>query len=345
MEEVRPTIKGRLIVDSPVDRAWLLLLMRNFRDAVEYAHSLMRKGCPDGWIVKLITSRILNNGLYSYSALMRARLYGNQPYLKLKKPQLFSVGRGAEKGNRNIRFVSTDTVKIKIPSSTGRHKWMVAKVRFGSKYLGIVKELVDAQFPYGAGIYLKKNGRMELHVNVPLELYVKHLNKTSRHYNPRGHVASFDLNSDRICMVIVSRDGNLLDVKTEHFPEVTSHGFPKDKAKDIRTKALARLVSYAHHHGVTDYVAERLIKPKTKTFSKSANRKIAKFALREYIEHLRVLVPRYGGRLHFVNPAYTSVDAIPLAKKLGLDIHTTSAYLLAFRYLNLTFKPKHSAVA
>ena len=60
---------------------------------------------------------------------------------------------------------------------------------------------------------------------------------------------------------------------------------------------------------------------------------------------MRVLVPRYGGRLHFVNPAYTSVDAIPLAKKLGLDIHTTSAYLLAFRYLNLTFKPKHSAVA
>ena len=277
---MRPTIKGRLVVDSPVDRAWLLLLMRNFRDAVEYAHSLMRKGCPDVWIVKLLASRILNNAHYSYSALMRARLYGNQPYL-----------------------------------------------------------------PYGAGIYLKKNGRMELHVNVPLELYVKHLNKTSRHYNPRGHVASFDLNSDRICMVIVSRDGNLLDVKTEHFPEVTSHGFPKDKAKDIRMKALARLVSYAHHHGVTDYVAERLSKPKTKTLSKSANRKITKFALREYIKHLRVLVPRYSGRLHFVNPAYTSVDAIPLAKKLGLDIHTTSAYLLALRYLNLTFKPKHSAVA
>ncbi len=333
-KEVKPTVKGKLVIDSPEDRAWLLLLMRNFKDAIEYAHSLMRKGIKESDIVKLLTSRILNNSHYSYSALARAKLYRNQPYLKLKKPQLFSVGKGNEKGNRNIRLASADTVKIKIPSSTGRHRWIVAKVRFGGRYLEVVKELVNAQFPYGAGIYLK-NGRMELHVNVPLELYVEHLSKTSRHYNPRGHVASFDFNSDRICMTIVDRKGNLLDVKNVHFPEITSHGFPKDKARDIRMKSLAKLVDYAHHHGVTDYVAEKLSKPKTKTRSKSANRKIAKFALREYIEHLKVLVPRYSGKLHFVNPAYTSIDAIPLSRKLGLDVHTTSAYLLALRYLNL----------
>ena len=333
-KEVKPTVKGRLMMDSPANRGLLLHIMRNFKDAIEYAHSLMRKGIKESDIVKLLTSRILNNAHYSYSALVRARLYRNQPYLKLKKPQLFSVGKRNEKGNRNIRLVSADIVKIKIPSSTGQHRWIVAKVRFGSRYLEVIKELVNAQFPYGAGIYLK-NGRMELHVNVPLELYVEHLSKIFRHHNSRVHVASFDFNSDRICMVIVSRDGDLLDVKTEHFPEITSHGFPKDEAKDIRMKALTKLVSYAHHHGVTDYVAEKLSKPKTKTRSKSANRKIAKFALREYIGHLKVLVPRYSGRLHFINPAYTSIDAIPLSRKLGLDVHTTSAYLLALRYLNL----------
>jgi len=294
MEEVRPTIKGKLLFNSLEDKALLFYVMRNFKDAIEYAHSLMRKGIKESEIVKLLTSRILNNAHYSYSALVRARLYKDQPYLKLKKPQLFSVGKGDEKGNRNIRLVSTDVVKIKIPSPTGRHKWIVAKVRFGGRYLEVIRELVNAQFPYGAGIYLK-NGRIELHVNVPLELYVKHLSKTSRHYNPRGHVASFDFNSDRICMTIVDRNGNLLDVKNEHFPEITSHGFPKDKAKDIRMKALTKLVSYAHHHGVTDYVAEKLSKSKTKTRSKSTNRKITKFALREYIEHLKVLVPRYSG--------------------------------------------------
>ena len=42
-KKMKPTVKGRLIVSSPEDRAWLLLLMRNFKDAVEYAHSFNEK--------------------------------------------------------------------------------------------------------------------------------------------------------------------------------------------------------------------------------------------------------------------------------------------------------------
>jgi len=332
MEEVKPTIKGRLIVDSPVDRAWLLLLMRNFKDSVEYAHTLMRKKVSYNEIIKLLTSRILNNAHYSYSALQRAKMYLNQPYLKLKKPQLFSVGKGNEKGNRNIRFESTDKVKIKIPSATGKHKWIIARVKFGRKYIPIIRELINSEIPYGAGVYLKEK-KVELHVNVPLELYVKHLSKDSKNIKPIEHIASFDFNSDRINMVIVNKKGEILDVRNEHFPEVTSHGFSKEKARDLRLKALSKLVDYAYHHGVVHYVVEELSRPKKKSKSKKANRKVSKFALREYINHLKTLIPRYRGKLHFINPAYTSVDAIPLARKLGLDIHTTSAYLLAIRFL------------
>jgi len=34
--------------------------------------------------------------------------------------------------------------------------------------------------------------------------------------------------------------------------------------------------------------------------------------------------------------AYASLDAIPLSKELGLDVDTTSAYLLVIRYLRST---------
>lgn len=34
-KEVRPTIKGKLLFDSPEDKAFLLYVMRNFKDAVE----------------------------------------------------------------------------------------------------------------------------------------------------------------------------------------------------------------------------------------------------------------------------------------------------------------------
>ena len=129
------TVKGKLRFDLE-DKAFLLYAM-NFKDAVEYAHSLMRKGIEESKIVKLLTSRILNNKWYALSALRRARLYSNQPYLKLKKPQLFSVGSEDENGNRNIKFDATDTVRIKVPSASGRHRWITAKARLGRKHIPI----------------------------------------------------------------------------------------------------------------------------------------------------------------------------------------------------------------
>ena len=57
--------------------------------------------------------------------------------------------------------------------------------------------------------------------------------------------------------------------------------------------------------------------------------KQTKFIVREFLQQMRVLVPRVGSELHRLNPAYISIDAISLSKKLGLDIHTTSLYLLA----------------
>jgi len=68
-KDVKPTIRGKLIVSSPEDRGFLLHAMRNFRDAVEYVHFLMKKGIPEKDIVKLLTSRMLNNAHYAHSAL------------------------------------------------------------------------------------------------------------------------------------------------------------------------------------------------------------------------------------------------------------------------------------
>jgi len=80
------------------------------------------------------------------------------------------------------------------------------------------------------------------------------------------------------------------------------------------------------------YVVERLSRPKPKG-SKSAKRKQSKMALREFIQQMEVLVPKVGGILIKVNPAYSSVSARIIAEDLGLDIHTASAYIIALRGL------------
>jgi len=54
-------------------------------------------------------------------------------------------------------------------------------------------------------------------------------------------------------------------------------------------------------------------------------------ALREFIQQMEVLVPKVDGELIKVNPAYSSVSARIIAKDLGLDIHTASAYIIALR--------------
>ena len=174
-----------------------------------------------------------------------------------------------------------------------------------------------------------KDREFYLHIHTPLELYAKYMKKASK-AKLVGHIAGFDFNSDRICMVIVDRNGIIRDIKNEYFPEVASHGFPKEKAKALRQEAVARLVKYARNHGVKYYVVENLSKPKPKG-SKIARRKQSKMALREFIQQMEVLVPKVDGELIKVNPAYSSVSARIIAKDLGLDIHTASAYIIALR--------------
>jgi len=176
-----------------------------------------------------------------------------------------------------------------------------------------------------------KDDRLEIHVNVPLELYLKYMRKESKSA-PTGHFAGFDFNPDRVCMVIIDENGAIRDVKNEHFPEVTSHGFSREKSETIRREAVARLVKYGRDHGVKCYVVEKLSRPKAKG-DKSSKRKISKMALGQFVQQMEILVPKVDGVLIKVNPAHSSTSAKMIASDLGLDVHTASAYVIALRGL------------
>ncbi|MEM4571010.1 MAG: hypothetical protein QXE66_06865, partial [Desulfurococcaceae archaeon] len=187
---------------------------------------------------------------------------------------------------------STNTLYVNIP----REGWVKFKVSFGEKYVPLVKELIELaksrKCSYGARIVFR-NGRIYLHLSVPVELYLKYFGKGEA----RGSlIAGFDLNSDRVNMVIVDEYGRIVDVRTAWFPEVTSHGFPSVKARAIRLQALAKLLSYAYHHGVSVTVFEDLdrIKKRKFTGSPTANRKITKFPKRKLLEHAVVMALKYG---------------------------------------------------
>ncbi len=248
-------IKGKLEFPDITVKAEVLYTMRLFREAVERSFILLKRGLEEKEIVKRIT-RYMNNAHYSHSALQRAKMYRDQNRLRLKKPQLYSIDKACEKGNRNIRFVSTDKVLIKVPHADGRHEWVECRVKFGKKHIPVIEELINTDSPYSIGIVLN-NDKFYLHVTVPLEIVVKY-DTHSKVTEKSRYIAGFDLNGDRINMVIINEHGKILDVKNKHFPEITQHGYPKDKAKDTILKSLSELIDYAVYHNVRYFVFEKL---------------------------------------------------------------------------------------
>lgn len=328
------TIRGRLELPDMVAKAKVFYAMRIFREAVERAFILIKKGVDDKEIARRIT-RYVSNAHYSYSALQRAKMYREQYRLRLKKPQLYSIGKACEKGNRNIHLTSSDEALVKIPHADGKHEWVRCSVRFGKKHIPTIRELINAGFPYSCGIVLN-NGKFYLHVTVPLEIMLKH-DSHPKASAKSEYIAGFDLNSDRINMVITNENGEIIDIKNKHFPEITQHGYSKNKARDTILKSLNELINYAVHHNVKCFVFEELDNIKArKTRSRNANRKISRLPYRILLTYAKTTVKKRNGTFTTVPPAYASIDAIPLSKKLGLDIHTASAYLLAFRHLEST---------
>jgi IS605 OrfB family transposase len=316
-------------------------LAHRYKDALIKAVKMYSNKLKKSVIVKAITED-LNLGyadtIYKLAKLIvkGAKFHGSDPRkIRVKSnKRLFIASRGfsAQNGNRNIRLLSTDKLKINIP----RYGWIKCDTRFGERYLPLVKELVEKALnkeqSYTAKIIFRR-GKIYLHLTVPIELYIKYFRKGEAKGN---NIAGFDLNSDRINMVIIDRHGVIRDTKTEWYPEVNSHGYPSKKAMTLRLQALGRLLRYAYHCNVCTVVFEDLDRIKERNFMSNRNghRKISWFPKRKLLEHGKVMALKYGFKVETVNPENTSVLGGKLSRILGLDIHTSSAYAVALRYLS-----------
>jgi len=90
-----------------------------------------------------------------------------------------------------------------------------------------------------------------IYLQIPLWLYLKYF--SSPKLNGYGLFAGFDLNSDRLNVVVVNKEGEIITFKTWWYSEVVSHGFPKGKAKALRFNALSQALNFLSRVGV-DYV-------------------------------------------------------------------------------------------
>ena len=203
----------------------------------------------------------------------------------------------------------------------------------------LLKELEDLASKkvegYGAVISFKDHPM--IHLQVPLWLYLKHF--SSPKLNGYDLVAGFDLNSDRLNVVVVNKESSIVTTKTWWYSEVVSHGFPKDKAKALRLNALSQALNFLSRVGVDYVVFEDLFLVKRRKFtrSRSGNRKVSRFAKRQLLIHGVIKALRLGFNVILVNPKGTtnSEDHDRMIREKGFDRHTASAYLIVLKGLGM----------
>ncbi len=330
------TINGRLEPKSNEDYMKLCLLAYRFKQAVKHGINLVLKGVPQREaykeLAKLLPSSIYGETAYKYAKLLVEGSNGKK--IGIKRIWLASRGGVTWRGNLNIRLVSTDKVLIRYFND----EWLEFRAEFGEKCLLLIGELVELarhkRLSYGVSISFS-NGRPYIHVEIPLWLYLKYFLIPK----PEGYglVAGFDLNSDRLNVVVIDSEEDIVALKTFWYSEVVSHGFPREKAKLTRINALANALKWCRRIGVNYVVFEDLTKIKTRRFTSnpSANLKITRFPKKQMIRHGVIKALKLGFTVVLVSPRGTSksITHRQVMREKGLDRHMASAYIIAYRGL------------
>jgi len=299
--------------------------------------------------------RFVPNQKYAHACYERAReMYKSAKRKGRKVKQLRqwlmfeSVGDRLDKGNRNIRLSSPNEVEAVVFAEKYGMKRIKLPIKPLKTHIKTIKELYELGssklLGYNARCIIREHSSNEALVEfqfiVPVELYLK----CRRIYGkPRGrNIGGIDWNSDRANLAIVSPEGELLDHKTWWFPETTSHGYLRIARKTKQSQVLSKIMDYCYQHGCGVVVFEdpNIIKTRRFTRNSTVNRKISRWTKRKASQMFILKALRYGLKPFFVNPAYTSKLAGLVAKDLGLDRHTASAYILALEYLGL--RPKEA---
>lgn len=268
--------------------------------------------------------------------------------VKFSDWMLFQSEGESGKLNINIKIQEDLSFRILTFDFEGNKLYVIVKPTIPKRCEPVLRNLWFYMQPYYARVMLKRFGSRkgvlfthgEIQISVDYDFYLEVMRKFEQ---PKGNnVAGIDVNLDRINLVIV-RDSELRDCKTFWFKEVKARNMPKRRVWSLIGERIHEMLKYAYHHGVSKiYLEDLSVLGKLKLlwikngrrFSKNYNYSVQTFRSR-VIEMIRMKAPIYGLKTSFVNPANTSKLAKAKSKKLGVDVHTASAYIIALKGLKM----------
>jgi len=307
-----------------------------------------RKLCYD-----IIPNRRYVDGISTliHASLQSAKALGiDITTLELKPWLLFqSEAEPWAKGNLNIQFIDYNSVKVLVFDRNKSSKKITIKSVIPKGYVRLVRALVDKahrkELGYPTRVYIMDYGDGLEHLYGELQVMVKYdfyLEVMKRYERPLGNnIAGVDVNVDRLNLVVINRDGDIVWKHTVRFPQMTSRGCPRKRAWSIIGEAIHSILRNAYSHGasvvavenpeVLGYLRYYWIRDGDRK-SKNYNYKVSIFR-NSIIERIMWKAPLYGLHVVTVNPKGTthSKDHEYVMRRYGLDRHTASAYLIALR--------------
>ncbi|MEM0237881.1 MAG: hypothetical protein QXP97_07535 [Desulfurococcus sp.] len=251
---------------------------------------------------------------------------------------------------RNITLKEGYEFHITTLDYDGRIDRIAVKPTIPEKYKLLLNKSLDERQEYTARVVIKDYGVRkdelwvsgEIQLTIPIDFYYRHMIRYRRNHGEL--YAGVDVNTDRINLAIVDRDGKLRDTYTFWFREATARGFPRRRARIIIGMSVHKMLNYAYHHGVKTLFLEnpevlgrlRLI------WIRSGDRKHENYNYRvtvfrsSVIEMIAMKAPLYGIEVGYENPKGTtnSKEHDEIMKKHRLDRHTASAYLIALKAIS-----------
>ena len=225
----------------------------------------------------------------------------------------------------------------------------VVKLMVPKSYRLLLDKILKERQVYAGRIVIKSYGteggnlwvQGEVQITIPIDFYYKHMPR-ARANNGKLY-AGVDVNVDRINLAIIGSDGNLRDVRTFWFEEVSRKGCSRRRARSVVGMRVHEMLEYAYHHGVKALFLESPeILGKLKLLwirigdrrHKNYNYRVSVFRS-SVIEMIALKAPLYGIDVKYIDPEGTtnSREHDDAMKRYRLDRHVASAYLIALKGL------------
>jgi len=226
-----------------------------------------------------------------------------------------------------------DIVKPTVPKSYGLLLDKVLKE--GQEYVG--RAVIKSYGTEGGNLWVQG----EVQMTIPIDFYYKHMTKARA--NTGLFYGGVDVNVDRINLAIIGSGGNLRDVRTFWFEEVSRKGCSRRRARSVVGMRVHEMLEYAYHHGVKALFLEspEVLGKLKLLWIRIGDRRHENYNYRvsvfrsSVIEMIALKAPLYGIDVKYIDPEGTtnSREHDDAMKRYRLDRHVASAYLIALRGL------------